>query len=423
MKRILCILLPALLLCVATTAQTTKKELLQDLGKTGASYYAYPGPRQTALTPAPEGYKPFYISHYGRHGSRYVSDNKYYTRAIVALDSAARLGLLTQRGQDVLAKLRVGYADAFNRDGDLTALGGRQHREIARRMYERFPELLSQPIRIDAKSSTTRRCMISMFNFCGELQALNPWLDISMDASSHDMHYVVGNSDVKLAKGPRQDEFERKLDLLDEKASDSRRLMKVLFTDPAKVSAFVKGSDLAYNLYKVASDLQNVPELNLSLMDLFTRDELFDTWVVGNADWLLGYGLIPGSTPGYLKRKEVMDSIVSYADRFVAGDRPAVSLRFSHDSAVLPLAYMLGLKEAMGATGDLANVYKQVSIDKIIPMGGNIQLVFYKKDGSDDVLVKFLLNENETSVPVRTDCAPYYHWTDVKAYWNGRYSQ
>ena len=423
MKRILCILLPALLLCVAATAQTTKRELLQDLGKTGASYYAYPGPRQTALTPAPEGYKPFYISHYGRHGSRYVSDNKYYTRAIAALDSAARLGLLTPRGRDVLAKLRVGYADAFNRDGDLTALGGRQHREIARRMYERFPELLSQPLRIDAKSSTTRRCMISMFNFCGELQALNPWLDISMDASSHDMHYVVGNSDVKLAKGPRQDEFERKLDLLDEKASDSRRLMKVLFTNPAKVSAFVKGSDLAYNLYKVASDLQNVPELNLSLMDLFTRDELFDTWVVGNADWLLGYGLIPGSTPGYLKRKEVMDSIVSYADRFVAGDRPAVSLRFSHDSAVLPLAYMLGLKEAMGATGDLANVYKQVSIDKIIPMGGNIQLVFYKKDGSDDVLVKFLLNENETSVPVRTDCAPYYHWTDVKAYWNGRYSQ
>ena len=423
MKRILCILLPALLLCVAATAQTTKRELLQDLGKTGASYYAYPGPRQTALTPAPEGYKPFYISHYGRHGSRYVSDNKYYTRAIAALDSAARLGLLTPRGRDVLAKLRVGYADAFNRDGDLTALGGRQHREIARRMYERFSELLSQPLRIDAKSSTTRRCMISMFNFCGELQALNPWLDISMDASSHDMHYVVGNSDVKLAKGPRQDEFERKLDLLDEKASDSRRLMKVLFTNPAKVSAFVKGSDLAYNLYKVASDLQNVPELNLSLMDLFTRDELFDTWVVGNADWLLGYGLIPGSTPGYLKRKEVMDSIVSYADRFVAGDRPAVSLRFSHDSAVLPLAYMLGLKEAMGATGDLANVYKQVSIDKIIPMGGNIQLVFYKKDGSDDVLVKFLLNENETSVPVRTDCAPYYHWTDVKAYWNGRYSQ
>lgn len=416
-------MLPALLLCMAATAQTTKRELLQDLGKTGASYYAYPGPRQAVLTPAPEGYKPFYISHYGRHGSRYVSDNKYYTRSIAVLDSAARLGLLTQRGRDVLAKLRVGYADAFNRDGDLTDLGARQHREIARRMYERFPELLSQPLRIDAKSSTTRRCMISMFNFCGELQGLNPWLEISMDASSRDMHYVVGNSDIRLPKGARQDVYERQANALEEKAGDARRLMKVLFTDPAKVASFAKGGDLMYNLYKVASDMQNVPELNLSLMDLFTRDELFAYWVAGNVDWLLDYGMLPGSTPGYLKRKEVMDSIVNYADRFVAGDRPAVSLRFSHDSAVLPLAYLLGLREAMGATEDLPNVYKQVSIDKIIPMGGNIQLVFYKKDGSDDVLVKFLLNENETSVPVRTDCAPYYHWTDVKAYWDARYSQ
>jgi hypothetical protein len=50
-------------------------------------------------------------------------------------------------------------------------------------------------------------------------------------------------------------------------------------------------------------------------------------------------------------------------------------------------------------------------------MAGNIQLVFYRKDGSDDILVKFLLNENETSIPVKTDCAPYYHWSDVKRYW------
>lgn len=423
MKRIIYLVLPALMLSLAATAQTSKKEILQDLGKTGASYYAYPGPRQMALTPAPEGYKPFYISHYGRHGSRYVSDNKYYTRAIAALDSAARLGLLTERGGEVLAILRTGYADAFNRDGDLTDLGARQHREIARRMYERFPELLSQPLKVDAKSSTTRRCMISMFNFCGELQALNPRLEITMDASSRDMHYVVGNSDIHLPKGPRQDVYERQARALGEKAGDSRRLMKTLFTDPGKVTGFVKGRDLMYNLYKVASDLQNVPELNLSLTDLFTRDELFAYWVDGNLDWLLDYGLIPGSSPGYLKRKEVMDSLVSYADRCVAGDRPAASLRFSHDSAVLPLAYLLGLKEAMGATGDVENVYKRVSIDKIIPMGANIQLVFYKKDGSDDVLVKFLLNENETSVPVRTDCAPYYHWTDVKAYWEERYSQ
>ena len=50
-------------------------------------------------------------------------------------------------------------------------------------------------------------------------------------------------------------------------------------------------------------------------------------------------------------------------------------------------------------------------------MAANIQIVFYRKPGNDDVLVKFFLNENETTIPVKTDCAPYYHWEDVKDYY------
>ena len=38
-------------------------------------------------------------------------------------------------------------------------------------------------------------------------------------------------------------------------------------------------------------------------------------------------------------------------------------------------------------------------------------------EGPDDVLVKFLLNENETTIPVKTDCPPFYHWEDVKRHW------
>ena len=41
--------------------------------KLGGVYYAYPiesGMANPLLQLAPEGYEPFYISHYGRHGSR-----------------------------------------------------------------------------------------------------------------------------------------------------------------------------------------------------------------------------------------------------------------------------------------------------------------------------------------------------------------
>ena len=406
-----------LLLTVGAAAQTSKRELTKDLGRTGASYYVYPGPAQKALTPAPAGYKPFYISHYGRHGSRYMTTNKYYEQAIAPMEKAEQQGLLTSKGAEVLDILRKAYADAWNRDGDLTALGGRQHRGIAHRMYDRFPELLSQPLQVDARSSVVGRCMISMFYFCQELEGLNPELSIRMDASQRDMRFVVEDRNVKPQKTPASDDYENRVRAIKEKAYNPARLMKTLFKDVSKAE-FVNGPELMEALFHVAQDLPSVPELNLSLIDIFTKDELFQIWTGYNASWVVYSGMVPGSTPLHLRKKEIRDSIQSIADRVIRDGSPALTLRFSHDSSVLPLTYLLGLKEAMGATTDIEHIYKYVSVDKLIPMAANIQLVFYRKDGSDDILVKFLLNENETTLPaVKTDMAPYYHWTDVKKYW------
>lgn len=411
----------SLFMVSATFSQTTKKEMVNEPYRNGSNYFAYPGPRQQKLTPPPQGYEPFYIFHYSRHGSRYMSDNQYYVTAINMLDSADRVGLLSTKGKEVLGKLRIGYADAFHRDGDLTALGGLQHREIAHRMYERFTPLLSKPLHIDAKSSTSRRCMLSMFNFCTELQSLNPKLDIAMDASKHDMKYVVEDLNLKPQSTPQSDAMWKQAGEMFERAHDPKRLMSVLLTDPAKVAPAFNGRGLMEALYNVAQDLQNVPELGISFVDIFTGDELFQMWQGYNASWLLDTGVVPGSAPYYRILNEVVDSIVTVTDRVISEGEPAMVLRFSHDSSVLPLAYVLGLKEAVGATADLPNLYKYISIDKIIPMAANIQMVFYRKERSGEILVKFLLNENETTLPYLTaKTAPYYPWSAVKPYIQNR---
>lgn len=56
-------------------------------------------------------------------------------------------------------------------------------------------------------------------------------------------------------------------------------------------------------------------------------------------------------------------------------------------------------------------------------MASNIQLVFYRKSGSPDILVKALLNEHEVSLPVQTNLAPYYHWKDVASYYRTKLSK
>ena len=53
----------------------------------------------------------------------------------------------------------------------------------------------------------------------------------------------------------------------------------------------------------------------------------------------------------------------------------------------------------------------------MFPMASNIQFVFYRRNAKDrDVLFKVLLNEQEATLPIPTDCAPYYHWSAFRRY-------
>lgn len=58
-------------------AQTPREDFKRDMTLSASNYVAYRGP-QKQLTPAPKGYKPFYLSHYGRHGSRYMIGSAAY---------------------------------------------------------------------------------------------------------------------------------------------------------------------------------------------------------------------------------------------------------------------------------------------------------------------------------------------------------
>ena len=75
------------------------------------------------------------------------------------LQKADSLGLLTQIGKDALRELRHIIDDSEGRWGDLSGLGKRQHRQIAYRMVERFPEVFSDDAFVDARSTTVNRCV------------------------------------------------------------------------------------------------------------------------------------------------------------------------------------------------------------------------------------------------------------------------
>lgn len=401
------------------TAQRTKEEIAQDPRRSASNYMAYPEPTKP-LTPAPKGKKPFYISHYGRHGSRFIINDRDYDYPYFTLLLADSLGKLNDHGKEILQRLGLLREDAMSRHGELTPLGAQQHKDIARRMYERFPEIFKGDAHVDAKSTTVIRCILSMENALQQLLVMNPKLRISHDASEHDMYYMnFRDPKLKAKRLPKvsQDIY----DNFCKKHIDPKRPVELLFNDTAYANNAVNLERLNYYIFKNVSIAQNT-ELRdkIDFYDLYNTEELYLNWRKDNVYWYLTYGCSPqnGGTQPYSQRN-LLRKMIEEADSCIALPRPGATLRFGHETMVMPLTCLLGINGYDLQIDDVEQLEEKGWVNyRIFPMGANIQFVFYRKDAKDqDVLFKVLLNEEEATLPIDTDCAPYYHWSDFRQHY------
>lgn len=407
------------MLSVCCTAQTARDEIKADINRSGSNLYAYPGP-QKPFTPAPADKKPFYITHYGRHGSRFLCGTKEYTSVIDILQKADELGKMTPFGKDVLRRICIMNDEAHNRAGELTPLGAQQHKDIARRMFERCPEVFADSAVVDARSTIVIRCILSMENALHQLIVMNPKLQVKHDASYHDMYYMnLGHDWVdkyRLTKESK-DEYQKWA----RKHCSPDRLMKAMFNDKKYVRDSINATRLVSDIFKIVSINQNQEtRKTVNMYDIFTEEEIYNHWERNNILWYLGftgnkynYGL-----PPYVQRNLLKDFITK-ADSCLLLEHPGATLRYGHETMVLPLSCLMELNDNnsdnISSISDIADNWRNYSI---FPMGANIQLIFYRKDINDrDILVKALMNEDEVTLPVPTDCAPYYHWKDVREYY------
>ena len=113
-------------------------------------------------TPAPKGYKAFYISHYGRHGSRYQSNDRYAGLLWPVLRKADSLNLLSEAGKAFYKDFNAVIQEQCGMYGMLTALGAKEQRGIAKRMASKFSEVFkgrNGRTEIFCQSSTSAECI------------------------------------------------------------------------------------------------------------------------------------------------------------------------------------------------------------------------------------------------------------------------
>ncbi len=402
-------------------SQESRKEIGQNVNLAGSNYLAYPAPTKP-LTPAPKGKKPFYISHYGRHGSRFLIDRDDYYKTLDMFCRADSAGKLTDTGKEVMRKVRLMCRESDKRYGELTELGAQQHRDIAHRMYKRFPQVFRDSVVVDAKSTVIIRCILSMENELQELARLNPALKIRHDASEHDMYYMNYNDNDLVGKRSN-DATRAYLDKWDKENINPTRVMSRLFNDDDYVRRNVKSRDLYSRLFRLACILQN-SELRhtVNLFDIFDEQEIYTLWQRHNIGWFCEFGSceLNGGTQPFTQRN-LLRNIIHEADSCITLDKPGATLRFGHETMVLPLTCLLNLNGYGKLMHPNALEDNHWYNFRIFPMGCNIQFIFYRKDKNDkDVWVKVLLNEEEATLPLKPVNGPYYRWSDVRDYYNAK---
>lgn len=398
---------------LSSFGQTTREEMYSDLGRCGGVYYAYHVPT-SQQTPCPKGYTPFYISHYGRHGSRYLLNDKDYTGLQDILRKAHDAHSLTDVGESLLTRVDTLCSIANGHGDELAPLGARQQHDIADRMYHSFPQVFRPGGHISARSTTSMRCALSMAAFCEGLKENQPRLDIYRETSRKYMDYLNYHTQEHGAfngdNGPWRDQYER----FEISHLHPERMVRSLFCDSTFIARNINPTQFMWKVYWVCVDAQDM-DTDVRIYDVFTPDELFDIWqcfnyrfYVCDANCALNHGLAIESA------QHLVHNIIESVDKAIAGNGEVATLRFGHDGNIIPLAAALHLEGCDVSISNPDDFYKVWCDWKVAPMGANIQIIFYHK--GTDVLVKFLLNEEEKHLPIPSVTGPYYRWEDVKAF-------
>ena len=366
-------------------------------------------------TPVPKGYEAVYISHYGRHGSRYAYTSDAYTILLNMLTEGRKQGNLTPKGEALLDELQPFWDYVRYRVGDLTEIGWNQHQEIARTMIQSFPTVFGKGSEVDACSSASVRAIMSMSSCCTAISRLSPQTKVYEHQGMMDVQATRPNqgSNPFRYQGPAEvfPYPESSEEFFYRRFPNYKDVLARLFKDPDAALGEWDPYDVFFHLYMFVAGMNSLPQdVRLDVKDFFTVEEFATLWETDNYERFREYHAY--RTPC----SSIVDDMVEKASEMLAAGKRGAHLRYGHDHVVMALEMIMNLDhfdEAPENPDDLVYWFHTFRS----PMAANIQYVFFqpKKGRHGDTLVKVLLNGEEAHLG-DLEGFPYYRWDDVKAY-------
>ena len=422
---------------IAASAQRTgvREEVRGDWNKSSGLDALYDFSSKPSTAP-PKGYEAVYISHYGRHGSRYAYTPKAYTVLLDMLSDGLKQDNLTPYGEELLKRMLPFWDRAAYRVGDLTTIGWEQHQKIAETMLKSFPSAFGKGSVVYACSSPSVRAIMSMSSFCSAVSRLAPQAEVYEHQGITDIQATRPNQGTNPFRYsgpsipfPYRESSET---FFLKRFPQYKDVLGRIFKDPDTCLGNRNPYNVFFNLYMFVAGMNSLPEKErVDTEGFFTVEEYATLWETDNYERFREY--FDYRTPC----SSIVDDMVDRSCEALASGQRGAHLRFGHDHVVMALLMIMDI-DGFGHIPEKADDLVYYFHTFRSPMATNIQMVFFapKKGrkgipgqaGNDaragnDVLVKVLLNGEEARlgdlVPVT---GPYYRWDDLKTYLKGRVS-
>ena len=370
----------------------------------------YPAPKQVAEYP--DTLTPIMINHVGRHGARFPASSKYSETLLGALRNAQSNGTLTPAGKDLMRLTEAMVVRVLGRWGALDSLGMAEQRGIAARMAQRWPMLLGRHT-VEALSSYSPRCIMSMYEFCHQLSRMDNKIEVYTSSgrqNSQLMRFFDLSHDYKELRD--NGTLAEPIDIYTAANITMKPLRRVL-GNGYKFGA--DSAEIAMAEYAVLAGLEAM-SMKVDVSKYFTPEEYNALWGISNfRHYIQRTATTVSSVPADIASPLLLD-IINTADKFIADSTSVapIQLRFGHAETLMPLLSLMRLKGCYYLTNYFDTVGLHWRDFDVVPMAANLQLIFFR-NRAGKVYVRADLNEQPVPL-IPNDPAIYVPWAKARAY-------
>lgn len=411
-------------------------------------------------TAAPKGYEAFYISHYGRHGSRYPYTATVATALLDMLHEAGEKENLSEYGNGLMTRLELFMEKAGNHIGELTDLGRQQQYRLAGEMAERYPQAFRKGAVVTAQASSSPRSILSMASFCTALARKCPSIRIDQFQGFAETQATapnMGRNPLRI-KGPGLGNPYREspAEFMQRRFPEfTETVLGKMFRDPY---AALGDRDVQYlmdHIYMLIGGMNSLPDgVRMDFSDIATPETLARMWELDNYQRFCEYIVYTASCCSVFKdiieradaRLALLDSAAGKhegraegraegrtegkAEGKAEGRAEGADLRFGHDHVLMSLLMIADI-DSFGELPENPDELGLVFQTFRSPMAANLHFVFYRpKNGRGPILTGLSLNGQparlsalDKELGLSPDESGFYRWDDVKAWFEKRFSQ